>query len=175
MKTVIQCMPVALHEPTHYDARANLMWASTLALNGLVGSGRKGAWSCHAMEHELSAFYDITHGIGLAILTPRWLDYILNEQTLPKIERFARNVWQIQEPDSMKAAKMGIQALYDFFEENGVPMTLPEVGIPDDRDFAAMAQQAIDHSSLLTDSFEVLGVKDVVAIYQACLTKSKFI
>ena len=175
MKTVIQCMPVALHEPTHYDARANLMWASTLALNGLVGSGRKGAWSCHAMEHELSAFYDITHGIGLAILTPRWLDYILNEQTLPKIERFARNVWQIQEPDSMKAAKMGIQALYDFFEENGVPMTLPEVGIPDDRDFAVMAQQAIDHSSLLTDSFEVLGVKDVVAIYQACLTKSKFI
>lgn len=54
-------------------------------------------------------------------------------------------------------------------------MTLPEVGIPDDRDFAAMAQQAIDHSSLLTDAFEVLGVKDVVAIYQACLTKSKFI
>ena len=60
------------------------MWASSLALNGLTGSGKKGSWSCHPMEHELSAYYDITHGIGLAILTPRWLAHILNADTVEK-------------------------------------------------------------------------------------------
>ena len=71
MRTVIKNCPIALENPEDYDARANLMWASSLALNGLTGRGKQGVWSCHPMEHELSAFYDITHGIGLAILTPR--------------------------------------------------------------------------------------------------------
>lgn len=175
MKTVIQCLPVALKEPDNYDARANLMWASTLALNGLPGNGRKGAWSCHPMEHELSAFYDITHGIGLAILTPRWLNHVLNEKTLPKIERFARNVWGITEADAMTAAKMGIQALYDFFVLNGVPMTLPAVGIDSEGEFEEMARQAIDHSNIATEAFAPLNVEDVVEIYQACMSDSHFI
>ncbi len=70
LKTAIKHGPVALAEPENYEARANLLWTSTLALNGLVASGRAGGWTCHAIEHELSAYYDITHGIGLAVLTP---------------------------------------------------------------------------------------------------------
>ena len=60
------------------------MWASSLALNGLCGSGKNGAWTCHPIEHELSAFYDITHGVGLAIVTPKWMKYILSDATVDK-------------------------------------------------------------------------------------------
>ncbi len=175
MKTVIHNLPIALKEPDNYDARANLMWASTLALNGLTGSGKTGTWSCHAMEHELSAFYDITHGIGLAILTPRWMAHILNETTLPKFARFATEVWGIQETNQEVAAKKGIQALYDFFLANGVPMTLPEVGIETEKDFEQMAQQAVAHSTISKAAFVPLQQADVVQIYQAARKPSTFI
>jgi alcohol dehydrogenase YqhD (iron-dependent ADH family) len=175
MKTVIHNLPIALKEPDNYDARANLMWASTLALNGLTGSGKTGTWSCHAMEHELSAFYDITHGIGLAILTPRWMAHILNETTLPKFARFAKEVWGIQETNQEVAAKKGMQALYDFFLANGVPMTLPEVGIETEKDFEQMAQQAVAHSTISKAAFVPLQQADVVQIYQAARKPSTFI
>lgn len=175
MKTVIHHLPIALKEPENYDARANLMWASTLALNGLTGSGKTGTWSCHAMEHELSAFYDITHGIGLAILTPRWMAHILNETTVPKFARFAKEVWGIQEENPEQAARKGIQALYDFFLENGVPMTLSEVGIDTEKDFDQMAQQAIAHSTISKAAFVPLQKEDVIQIYQASQTPSTFI
>lgn len=175
MKTVIHYLPIALEHPEDYDARANLLWASTLALNGLTGNGRKGSWSCHAMEHELSAFYDITHGIGLAILTPRWMAHILNETSLLKFARFAREVWGIDEADEERAAKKGMQALYDFFLENGVPMTLPEVGIDSEDDFEKMAQQAVTHSTITETAFVPVQKADVISIYQASAAPSQFI
>ena len=175
MKTVIRYLPVALENPEDYDARANLMWASTMALNGLTSVGKAGAWSCHPMEHELSAFYDITHGIGLAILTPRWMEHIMNETSTPKLARFAREVWKIDEADDTVAAKKGIQALYDFFIENGVPMTLPEVGIETEKDFEKMAAQAVAHSTIEQNAFVPLTKEDVISIYQASMTPSSFI
>lgn len=174
MKTVIHYLPIALANPEDYDARANLMWSSTLALNGLTGSGKKGGWSCHAMEHELSAFYDITHGIGLAILTPRWMAHILNETSIPKFARFAREVWGVIEVDETLAAKKGIQALYDFFLNNGVPMTLSEVGIETSKDFEKMAEQAVAHSTIAESAFVPLQKEDVIAIYQASTRPSQF-
>lgn len=172
MKAVIKNCPIALEEPTNYDARANLMWASTLALNGLTGSGKAGAWSCHPIEHELSAFYDITHGIGLAILTPRWMDYVLSEATAPKLAQYARNVWGINEIDDMTAAEQGIQATYDYFKACGIPMTLPEVGI-DDEKFAVMAEQAVKHSKIATDAYVPMTAQDVEGILRACLVERK--
>lgn len=174
MCSVIKHCPIALKEPNNYDSRANLMWASSLALNGLTRGGKHGVWSCHAMEHELSAFYDITHGIGLAILTPRWMAYVLSEQTVDKFAQFAKNVWDITEADKMTAAKQGIQATYDYFKACGIPMTLPEVGIESEK-FSEMAKQAVEHSTIKTDAFVPLAEKDVEAIYQACLTESAFI
>lgn len=175
MRATIANIRIALKTPADYDARANLMWASTLALNGLTGAGKGGAWSCHPMEHELSAFYDITHGVGLAILTPRWMAHVLNEETVFQFATYAREVWGITETVPELAAKMGIQKLYDFFKECQIPMTLPEVGIKDERDFEAMAQQAIDHSSIATAAFVPLQKADVLAIYQACMTASQFV
>lgn len=175
MRTVIKNAPIVLATPDDYDARANLMWASTLALNGLTGSGKGGAWSCHPMEHELSAFYDITHGVGLAILTPRWMEYALNDETAPQFAKYGRDVWGIQETVPLLAARLAIQKTYDMFKEWGIPMTLPEVGITDDSNFDAMAQQAIDHSAISTAAFVPLQKEDVVAIFKACMTESSFI
>lgn len=175
MRTVIQNAPIALKDPENYDARANLMWASSLALNGLTGSGKAGTWSTHPMEHELSAFYDITHGIGLAILTPRWMEHVLNDETVDKLARFAREVFHVQESVPEMAARMGIQKLYDYFVACGIPMTLPEVGIEDDSAFEEMAAQAVAHSKIDTIGFQPLKKEDVVAIYEACMTPSSFI
>ncbi|MBO0422472.1 iron-containing alcohol dehydrogenase [Enterococcus plantarum] len=173
MRAVIKNCPVALATPDNYDARANLMWSSSLALNGLTRNGKHGVWSCHAMEHELSAFYDITHGIGLAILTPRWMNYVLNEKTVTRFAQFAHNVWGINEKDPMLAAKKGIQATYDFFKTCDIPMTLPEVGI-DEEKFEEMAKQAVAHSTIKTEAFVPLAESDVEAIYRECLTESSF-
>lgn len=174
MRAVIKNAPIALATPEDYDARANLMWASTLALNGLTGSGKGGSWSCHPMEHELSAFYDITHGVGLAILTPRWMAYVLNEETAPQFAKYGRDVWGIQESVPMLAARMAIQKTYDLFKGWGMPMTLPEVGITDNSNFAEMAQQAVDHSAISTAAFVPLEAADVVAIFEACMTEQSY-
>ncbi|MGL4695583.1 iron-containing alcohol dehydrogenase [Enterococcus larvae] len=174
MKTVIKNCPIALESPEDYDARANLMWASSLALNGLTGDGKGGAWSCHPMEHELSAFYDITHGVGLAILTPRWMNYILSDKTVGKFQQFAHNVWGITEEDPFTAAKKGIQATYDFFKSCGIPMTLPEVGINEDK-LTVMAEQAVEHSTIETAAYVPLSAADVTTIYQECLTESSYL
>ena len=88
MKTIIKFAPIAMREPDNYEARANLMWASSWAINGFVNGGKQQEWSCHPMEHEVSAIYDITHGLGLAILTPRWMEYCLDESTVSKYVQF---------------------------------------------------------------------------------------
>lgn len=173
MKTVIHYLPIALQTPDDYEARANLMWSSTLALNGLTGSGKHGCWSCHAMEHELSAFYDVTHGVGLAILTPRWMLHVLNEETMPKFVRFARNVWNVTEPDPQKAAKEGIQKLYEFFLSCDIPMTLPEIGI-DSMKFKEMAKRAVHQNKIATDAFVPLQETDVLEIYEKSLNPIVF-
>lgn len=168
MKTVIAYTPVALAEPTNYEARANLMWSSSLALNGLTGSGKEGTWTCHAIEHELSAFYDITHGIGLAIVIPRWMEHVLNEQTVSQFVAFAVNVFGIEATgDDFAVARAGIKALYETFASWDIPMTLPEVGI-DESKLALMAEKAIEHSAITKHGFVSLEAKDVEAILRAC-------
>ncbi|MBE9389068.1 iron-containing alcohol dehydrogenase [Vagococcus salmoninarum] len=168
MKTVIAYTPVALAEPTNYEARANLMWSSSLALNGLTGSGKEGTWTCHAIEHELSAFYDITHGIGLAIVIPRWMEHVLNEQTVSQFVAFAVNVFGIEATgDDFAVARAGIKALYETFASWGIPMTLPEVGI-DESKLALMAEKAIEHSAITKHGFVSLEAKDVEEILKNC-------
>lgn len=173
MRAVIKNCPIALKYPDDYDARANLMWASSLALNGLTGNGKQGSWSCHAIEHELSAFYDITHGIGLAIITPRWMEYVLNEQTAGKLAQFARNVFGVEESVDRMAARMGIQKLYDYFKACKIPMTLPEVGI-DDEKFSLMAKQAVAHSSIATNGYVALDEAAVEEILRQSLVERNF-
>lgn len=165
LRTMIKNGPVALAEPDNYEARANLMWAGTHAINGVVGDGCSPAWCVHPMEHELSAFYDITHGEGLAILTPAWMEHILNDATLPMFVEFAKNVWGLSGEDEYALAHAGIDALKTFFFETmGLPKNLRAVGITDDKNFDVMAQKACDGSK---GSFVPLSKEDIVEIYKA--------
>ena len=169
LKTVIHFAPIAIQEPENYEARANLMWASSLAINGLCNAGKAHDWSCHYIEHELSAYYDVTHGIGLAIVTPRWMRYVLSETTVDKFATFAVNVWGVPvEQDKFKLAEKGIEAMEHFFESLGVPMTLHELGIGDEH-FEEMAQHALDYTGIGSVSYVPLTHNDIVSILQACL------
>ena len=95
LKTVIHFGVIAIDEPDNYEARANLMWSSSWAINDTLTWGKPVAWTIHPMEHELSAYYDITHGAGLAILTPYWMEYVLSDKTVDKFAQYGVNVWDI--------------------------------------------------------------------------------
>ncbi|MBO4886726.1 MAG: iron-containing alcohol dehydrogenase [Firmicutes bacterium] len=168
LKTVVKYAPVAIAEPDNYEARANLMWASSWALNDFLYCGVRQMTACHAMEHELSAYYDITHGLGLAILTPRWLAYILDENTAPKIRQFGVRVMGIEATDDvMSDARKAIDALADFcFKTLGLESHLSSLGIGEEN-FEKMAQAACRGGELY--SFKNLKKEDIVNIYRMCL------
>lgn len=169
LKTCIKYGKIAVNDPHNYEARANLMWASSLAINGILSYGAGVAWSAHPMEHELSAFYDITHGVGLAILTPNWMTYVLehDKSTVDRFAEYGINVWGIREDlDKMEIAKQAIQKTRDFFTEIGIPSTLREVGIGEEN-LEIMAKKAA--SMGLENAYYPLDEKDVLAIYKASL------
>ncbi len=167
MKTIIRFAPIAMREPDNYEARANLMWTSSWAINGFIDGGRQLAWSCHPMEHELSAIYDITHGLGLAILTPRWLEYCLDETTVSKYVQFGVNVFGIDATlPPMEIAHKAIDCMSHFlFDTLGLKSTLKEVGI-DESHFEHMARKAVGGGTL--HGFKPLQQQDVVNIYKMC-------
>lgn len=168
MRAVVKWTPIAMKEPENYEARANLMWASSMALNTILDAGTVHGCACHAMEHELSAYYDITHGHGLAILTPRWLEYILDETTVPAIARFGVKVFGIEEtPEAMDGAKKAIEAVSDFcFKTLGLKSTLAELEI-DSTHFRAMAEHACVGGTI--SGPKNLTPDDVEKIYRMCL------
>lgn len=168
LETCIKYCPIALKDPKNYEARANLMWASSMALNGLCGAGKPGAWTCHPIEHELSAFYDITHGVGLAIVTPRWMRYILSEETVDKFVDYAVNVWHLDpNKDKFELANEGIDLTEKFFKDCGIPMTLKEVNI-DETHFDEMAKGAVERGALQY-GYVSLNEDDVKKILEMCL------
>lgn len=168
MKTVIKYAPLAIKEPDNYEARANLMWASSWAINGFINGGKQQAWSCHPMEHELSAFYDITHGLGLAILTPRWMKYCLNKKTVSKYVQFGVNVFGIDELlEPMEIAKESIKRLSTFlYDTLGLKSRFKDIGI-DDKNFSIMAKKACGDAIL--NGFIPLNQKDIESIFQMCM------
>lgn len=168
LHTCIKYCPIALQEPDNYEARANLMWASSMALNGLTGSGKGGAWTCHTIEHELSAFYDITHGVGLAILTPRWMRYVLDEDTVDKFVEYGVNVWRLTPSlDRYSIANKAIDLTEQFFNDCGLPSTLTDIGIGE-KHIEEMAELAIAHGRL-DQAYVPLIKKDVINILKECL------
>lgn len=167
MRTIIKYAPIAMREPENYEARANLMWTSSWAINGFVNGGKQQAWSCHPMEHELSAIYDITHGLGLAILTPRWMEHCLDESTVSKYVQFGVNVFGIDErQEPMVIARQSIEKLSEFlFGTLGLKRTFTEVGIRAE-DFPVMARKACGNGVL--PGFKPLAQEDIERIFEMC-------
>lgn len=167
LKTCIKYGEIAIKEPENYEARSNLMWTSSLAINGLLSYGKVTEWSTHGMEHELSAYYDITHGVGLAILTPHWMKYILNEETLEKFVEYGVNVWGIDaKKDKYEIANEAIDKTREYFSSLGIPSSLREVGINEEK-LEEMAKQATRRGKL--GNFRALDSEDVLNIFKASL------
>ena len=167
LKTCINYGEKAMLDPKNYEARSNLMWTSSLAINGLLSYGKVTEWSVHAMEHELSAFYDITHGVGLAILTPHWMEYALNDNTVDKFVEYGVNVWGLDSAsDKYEIAHNAIKKTREHFISLGIPSTLREIGI-DEENLEKMAKQATARGKL--GDFKPLAAQDVLNIYIASL------
>ncbi len=158
-----------LKNPEDYTARAEFMLCCTYGCNGILALGNSASgWPCHGMEHALSAYYDITHGEGLAIITPRWMEHILSEKTVDRFVKYGVNVFSIdRNQDKMAIAKQAIQATYDFFAEIGIPMTLRQVGIDESR-IDEMAQHVADNEGL-ENGYVPLYKEDIAAIFRASL------
>ena len=167
LKTCIKYGPIAIKESNNYEARSNLMWANSWAINGLISAGKSTEWSVHAIEHELSALRDITHGVGLAILTPAWLEYCLDDETSEKIANFAYNVFDIEKSDSkIDDAKQGIKALREFIRSLGINESLKEEGFTED-DLKVMAKNCLTNKNKSQiDGFKVLKEEDILEIYK---------
>ncbi len=169
IKNVVKYAPIAIKEPTNYEARANLMWSASWALNDFLRNGVYQILPCHAIEHQLSAFYDVTHGHGLAIIIPRWLTYALNETTAPQIYKFGKNVFGVEQNlNTIDGAKKSIEALSNFFFKTlGLSSTLSELNI-DDKDFKTMSINACGANKMIK-GFINLTPEDVEKIYKMCL------
>lgn len=141
MKSVIRNTAVALENPRDYTARSNLMWASTLALSGILSPSKREDWEAHQIEHQLGAYYDCAHGMGLAAVSPSYYRLIC-PYGLPKFKRFAVNVWGVDPvgKSDQAAALEGIDALAAFIRDSRMTPTLRALGITDDSKFQEIAE-----------------------------------
>ena len=164
LRTIIENVPVALAKPDDYDSRAEIMWASTIAHNDLLGTGRVGDWASHMIEHELSGIYDVAHGAGLAVVFPAWMKHVYRND-VGRFARFASRVWGVEPrfdwPE--RTALEGIGRARTFFRDIGLPTTMKELGIMDDR-CEEMARKATESGPL--GNFVKLGAEDVLSIYR---------
>ncbi len=158
-----------LDNPEDYTARAEMMFACTLGCNGIYSLGNsESGWPCHGIEHALSAYYDITHGEGLAIITPCWMRHILNDRTLGRFVKYGVNVFGIDAGlPGYEIADKAIDATYAFFESIGIPMHLREVGIGEERLDEMARHIAVNEG--LENAYVPLTEKDIKDILVASL------
>lgn len=164
-RTVIRYSRIALEEPQNYEARANIMWASSLSHNGLTGCGTVGDWAPHMIEHELGGMFDVTHGAGLAAIWGSWARYVVAVKPA-RFAQFAVNVMGVEPAASdMETALRGIEAFESYFHSVNMPATLRELGIePSDEEIATLALNCCDGDSHTVGHFMPLSSADVARI-----------
>ena len=167
IKSVIKNSRIAVSSPENYDAMAELMWASTIAHNGILGTGRIEDWTTHRLGHEISALYGITHGASLSVMFPAWMRYVYHFNT-KRFAQFAERVFNINADfgDEEWLAKRGIDELTYYFKELGLPTTLSDLKIPFDK-IELMAQKAIAKGPL--GKFTKIQVEDAIRIYELAI------
>jgi len=167
--TVIETAPRLLADSPSRDDQANLIWSSTLAHIGLLGNGRQEDWSVHALEHELSALYDVAHGAGLAALYPAWMQYTLPHDPA----RFARLAVRglgvaPKRAKDPELAREGIFRLASFYRQLALPVNLRELGV-DEADLPRLAAKVKRNPDGSCGFFLPLQDKDILAIYQLAM------
>lgn len=168
LKAIVNEAPKTMTDPEDYGARSNIMWAGTIAHNGICGVGREEDWASHFMEHELSALYDVTHGAGLAVITPAWMEYIVEDKN-DKLAQFAVRVMEVAPSvDKRDTAREGIARLRAFFYSMGMPLNFEELGAKEE-DIPLLVKRLHLNKGKTIGSFRKLDKKDTEQIYRlAC-------
>jgi len=178
LRTVMKNALAVNNNMKDYEAWSEVGFGGTVAHNGLLGMGREQDWACHDMEHELSAYYDVAHGAGLAVVTPAWMQYVYKDN-IPMFVQFAVNVMGVdasfRNPEAI--ALEGIDRLREFFKKLNLPGTLSELGIGNDK-LELMAKQCThtrvqegqtEHS---IGGLKKLYWKDILEIYKLAQGKA---
>ncbi len=166
LATVIHNLPIVLENPHNYAARAEIMLCGTWAQNDMTGCGREQDWFNHGLEHQISGFYDIAHGAGLAISTPAWMEYLCEkEECVTKLAQYAVRVWNVPMnfEDQKETALTGVKRLRELLREAGLPLTLHEVGIGAER-FEEIADNMTDHGNHTCGAFYSFGRKEILEL-----------
>ena len=164
LKAIITEAPRVMAEPENYDARANIMWCGTLAHNGICGTGRQEDWVSHFMEHELSAVYGVTHGAGLAVMTPAWMTFMATHNP-SKGAQFARRVMDVVNDDDTQAALEGIARLRAFYASLGLPITLGQLGV-ENPDFDLLVHKLHENKGEVIGGYYRLTAVETRQIYE---------
>ena len=167
LAAVIEAGRRVMNNPEDYDARADILWASSLAHNDLTGCGRENLLAVHQLEHALSGEYDhVAHGAGLAVLYPAWARYVYRED-IPRFAQFARRVWGVEAADDETAARLGIEAMAEYFKELGMPTCLRDFGVAEES-LPKLAELCTYHGTRVVKSYIPLDYETSLAIFQSC-------
>ena len=167
LREVISAGKKVVENPNDYNARANIMWASSLSHNGLTFCGRENALAVHQLEHALSGKFDsVAHGAGLAVLLPAWAKYVYKYNTA-RFSQFARNVWGVVENDDEKASQIGIERMCEFFSQLGMPTKLREFGIEKGHEHELTLLCTYDNTRIIKN-YIPLGYKEIKEIFESC-------
>lgn len=167
LKAIIEEAPKVMADPQNYGARANIMWCGTLAHNGICGTGREEDWASHAMEHEISSVYGVTHGAGLAVILPAWMTFMADHNP-GKVAQMARRVFGVENHDDRSAAFEGISALKAFFGSLGLPVSFAELGI-ENPDIDLLVVKLHEDKGATIGGYYPLTAAETAAIYRLAL------
>ncbi len=173
LRTVMKNALILHKDPANYNARAEVMWASSLSHNGLTGIGHQGSdFASHRLEHEMGGMFDVTHGAGLAAIWGSWARYVYKEN-LPRFVRFADKVMGVTRKDGMSDEEFvldGIAAMEDFYRSIGMPTNMKELGIaPTEEQILEMADGCARATGGKVGTAKVLYQEDMAAIYRMAI------
>ena len=167
LKSVVLAGKKVIENPKDYEARATIMWASSLSHNGLTSCGRENFLAVHQLEHALSGKFDsVAHGAGLAVLFPAWARYVYKYNT-SRFAQFARNVWDVVETDDEKAALLGIKKMSEYFAKIGMPTRIREFGIEKGNE-EIFALLTTNNNTRTIKNYIPLGYKEIKEIFESC-------
>jgi len=163
--TMIKETPRVIADPNNYEARANIMWAGTVAHNDIVGVGRSQDWNSHGIEHELSGLYDCAHGAGLAVVMPSWMEFVYKHNVM-RFAQMAVRVWgcEMNFENPEETALKGIAAFRKFLHEIGMPINFEELGAKEE-DIPVLVEK-FGLGDGKTGGFVSLSSEDIANIYR---------
>ncbi len=172
-RDIIHYGPIAMNDPTNYEAMSEVMWCGSVSHVGLTGIGSKGDtpkdgdWACHQLGMTISALYDSTHGATLTAVWAAWAHYVMHEN-IARFAQFARKVYGVQEPDDEMAAELGIERTNAFFRSLEMPLNLTELlgHVPEEKELLALADACSYQKSRTIGAFKILNYDDMLAIYR---------